>query len=328
MNEFELIRRFFNRPSDDPAVRLSVGDDAAIIVPSPECVLVISVDTLNEGRHFFADVAPASLGHKVLAVNLSDIAAMGAMPRWALLSSSIPDSNTEWLDEFTRGFYALADRYRVALIGGDTVRGTRSFTVTIIGETSPDAALTRHGAQVGDDIWVSGTLGDAALALAILTRQIILGAGVLSQMRKRLETPQPRVELGLQLRGVATAALDISDGLIGDLRHILDASAVGAYVDLATIPRSPILDRLLNADARPLALHCLLAGGDDYELCFTAPPSKRNLLENIGKNLTLSLSRIGVITKETGLVILDERQRILDKPPHAFDHFLSTDRKL
>lgn len=324
LNEFELIRHFFSRPSNDAAVKLGVGDDAAIITPSPGCDIAVSTDTLNEGRHFFADVSPASLGHKVLAVNLSDMAAMGATPRWALLSGSMPDNDTGWLAEFTHGFYTLADQYQVSLVGGDTTRGPRSFTVTIIGEVPAGKALTRRGAQIDDDIWISGTLGDAALAVAALYRQIELDAETLSHLRPKLEQPQPRIELGLQLRGMASAALDISDGLIGDLNHILEVSSVGARIMLDNIPRSATLDSLLKTDKRALALHCLLAGGDDYELCFTAPASRRDALNVISNNLSLPLSRIGVITKETGLIVFDEQQQTLCDLPQAFDHFLNS----
>src|SRR5690349_11072295 len=230
MSEFGLIDRFFTRPARDPAVRLGVGDDAAIVAPAPGCELAISVDMLVEGRHFLADVDPEALGHKTLAVNLSDLAAMGATPRWALLAGALPDANEAWLAAFSRGLFALAERFDVALIGGDTTRGPRNLCVTIIGELPAGTAITRAGARAGDDIWVSGTLGDAMLALAALHGRTPLAPAELGALRVRLERPEPRVALGEKLRGVASAALDVSDGLTGDLAHILDASHVGARI--------------------------------------------------------------------------------------------------
>jgi thiamine-monophosphate kinase len=321
MNEFELIERHFRREIRDPAVRIGIGDDAAVVTPAPGMELAFSVDMLVEGRHFLADVDPAALGHKTLAVNLSDMAAMGATPRWALLAGALPDNDERWLAEFARGLFALAQRFGVTLIGGDTTRGPRNLCVTIVGELPPGAAITRSGAKAGDDVYVSGTLGDAALALAALTGKTRIAAAALAPLRQRLERPEPRVALGERLRGVATAALDLSDGLTGDLAHILDASGLGADLELARIPRSPMLAQRLAAEERELALACVLAGGDDYELCFTAPSSARERVAAVADALALPLTRIGSVTAARGLRVRDADGAALALLPAAYDHF-------
>lgn len=321
MNEFALIDRFFRRATHDPAVRTGIGDDGAVVAPAPGCDLVLSVDMLVEGRHFLAGADPAALGHKTLAVNLSDMAAMGANPRWALLAGALPDFDERWLCDFTRGLFELADRFDVALIGGDTTRGPRNLCLTIVGELPAGTAITRAGATPGDDIFVSGTLGDAALALAVLQRRATLGSADFAKARSRLETPEPRVALGARLRGVATAAIDISDGLTGDLAHILEGSGAGAVIDLASIPRSMPLAALIDGEKRDLGLACLLAGGDDYELCFTAPPSSREAIAAIARDGSVPLTHIGHVTAGTGLVVRDERGVPLAKLPRSFDHF-------
>ena len=321
MNEFELIERFFTRPPRAPSVRLSVGDDAALLTPSPGCEIVVSVDMLVSGRHFRADTDPRKLGHKTLAVNLSDLAAMGASPRWALLAGALPGNDPQWLGAFARGFFALADAHGVDLVGGDTTRGPLTLCVTIIGEVPTGAALLRSGAHVDDQIYVSGELGDAALALAAMNGRVPLDAHALNAARERLETPAPRIALGQALRGVATAALDISDGLVGDLTHILERSGFGATVDLAAIPRSAALSRLVAGPHRRVALECLLAGGDDYELCFTAPPSAAARVAAISASEKLRLTRVGTITRGPGLVVRDENGSALHDLPRAYDHF-------
>ena len=321
MNEFELIARFFSRPPRARSVHLSVGDDAALLAPTPGCELAVSVDMLVGGRHFFDDVEPERLGHKALAVNLSDMAAMGATPKWALLAGALPDNDPAWLEAFARGFYALADAHGVDLVGGDTTRGPLNLCVTIIGEVPEGQALLRSGARPGDDVYVSGTLGDAALAVAALTGRAALDGGALAMARTRLEMPVPRIALGTALRGVATAALDVSDGLVGDLAHILERSRVGATVELPAVPRSPALARLLAGAERGLALQCVLAGGDDYELCFTAPRTAAGRVAAIARSVELPLARIGTITDGTGLVVLDEGGAPLSALPRAFDHF-------
>jgi len=321
MNEFALIDRFFHHAALDSAVRTGIGDDGAVVVPSPGCELVLAVDMLVEGRHFLAGVAPGTLGHKTLAVNLSDMAAMGARPRWALLALALPDCDEHWLAEFTRGLFVLADRFAVTLIGGDTTRGPRNLCLTIVGEVPAGAALTRAGARPGNDIYVSGSLGDAALALAVLQGRATLGAEDFVLARARLDTPEPRVALGERLRGVATAAIDISDGLTGDLQHILDRSGMGATIDVALIPRSAPLAALYDGAGRDLALACLLAGGDDYELCFMAAPTSRDVVAAIARDLDVPLTRIGCVSTGSGLVVRDERGAPLAALPSSFDHF-------
>jgi len=321
VNEFELIARFFSRPPRAASVHLGVGDDAALLAPTAGCELAVSVDMLVGGRHFFADVDPEKLGRKTLAVNLSDMAAMGATPKWALLAGALPDDDAAWLAAFARGFYAEADAYAVDLVGGDTTRGPLNLCVTILGEVPAGHALTRAGAAPGDDVYVSGILGDAALAVAAMSGRTGLDDAPLAAARARLETPVPRVELGIALRGVATAAIDVSDGLVGDLGHILERSHVGATVDLAAVPRSPALARKLDGPERLLALDCILAGGDDYELCFTAPPSLAARVAAIAGTVALPLARIGTITTGSALVVRDEAGVPLASLPRAYDHF-------
>lgn len=321
LSEFALIERFFRRPTRDPAVVVGNGDDGAVVRPSPDCELVFSVDMLVEGRHFLADVDPARLGHKTLAVNLSDLAAMGATPRWALLAGALPDNDEDWLRAFARGFFALADAHHVELIGGDTTRGPRNFCVTIIGEVPAGVALTRAGAKADDDIYVSGMIGGPALALAAMRGRTALAGDAFAEACARLETPQPRIALGVALRGVATAAIDVSDGLIGDLRHILAASGVGADLELTALPCSVSIQQKLDSAERELALGCLLAGGDDYELCFTAARDARARIEGTARELALPLTRIGTITREPGLVVRAQDGRPLASLPRAFDHF-------
>jgi thiamine-monophosphate kinase len=322
VKEFVLIAQYFDRPIHDPSVRLGIGDDAALVVPTTGCELAISVDMLVEGRHFLADVDPEALGHKTLAVNLSDLAAMGARPRWALLGGALPDADERWLEAFARGLFAIAERFGVALIGGDTTRGPRNLCVTIIGEVPAGQAITRAGAQPDHDVWVSGTLGDAMLALAAMQGRTSMPADTLARLRSRLERPEPRVALGESLRGIATAALDVSDGLTGDLEHILDASRVGARIELAAVPASDVLRAKLSGE-RALALECLLAGGDDYELCFTAAPANRERVIAAGRACGVAVSRIGTISRETGLRVVDDSWEPMASLPHAFDHFSS-----
>jgi thiamine-monophosphate kinase len=323
VNEFELIARFFSRPPRSPSVALGVGDDAALLAPSPGRQLAVSVDMLVAGRHFFADVEPAKLGHKSLAVNLSDMAAMGATPRWALLAGALPDGDPAWLAAFARGFFALADAHGIDLVGGDTTRGPLNLCVTIIGEVPAGEALTRGGAAPGDDVWVSGQLGDAALAIAALTGRTTLDAETLAACRARLEVPTARVALGMALRGVATAALDVSDGLTGDLGHIVSGSQVRATIELAAVPRSPALAAMLAGAQRPLAIDCLLAGGDDYELAFTAAPDSRARVVALAAASGLALTRIGSVSAgEPGSVsVLDAAGQNMPIKSGGFDHF-------
>ena len=321
MNEFELIGRFFRRAPRNADVRIGIGDDGAVVAPAAGMEYVISVDMLVEGRHFAPETNPVLLGHKTLAVNLSDLAAMGALPRFVLLAGALPTPDPEWLAGFMRGFDALAAQYDVELIGGDTTRGPRTLCVTAIGEVPAGAALTRSGANPGDVIFISGMLGDAALALAVAQRRTKVDETLLPAMRRRLDRPEPRIALGVALRDIASAALDLSDGLTGDLSHILAASRVGATIDLAAIPCSDALRAKQSGAERQLALGCLLAGGDDYELCFTAQPAMRGRIDALALVLGVPLTAIGAVTAESGLVIRDEDGRPLPSLPRAFDHF-------
>jgi thiamine-monophosphate kinase len=320
VNEFELIARFFTRPPRSSSVVLGVGDDAALLAPTPGHVVVAAVDMLVGGRHFFSDADPETIGHKALAVNLSDIAAMGATPKWALLALALPDSDPQWLAAFARGFLALADEHAVELVGGDTTRGPLNLCVTILGEIPAGEAITRAGARVGDDIYVSGELGDAALAVAARAGRIALDAAAMSACCARLDRPTPRLALGTRLRGVANAMLDVSDGLTGDLGHILDASAVSAVIDLDSVPHSPVLATRLSGADRALGRQCLLAGGDDYELCFTATPAASAQIGAIAREVHLPLTRIGEVVPGRGLTIRDEQGAAIELP-RAYDHF-------
>jgi thiamine-monophosphate kinase len=288
MSEFDLIRRYFTHRARHAV--LGVGDDAAIVTVRRGCELVISADMLVEGRHFFRAVDPRWLGHKALAVNLSDMAAMGATPRWATLALALPRADARWLAAFSRGFMTLARRHGVDLIGGDTTRGPLNICVQIMGEVRRGGALRRDGARAGDDIWISGTLGDAALALAAIQGRIALKPAELARCARRLHEPQPRVALGLALRGIAHSAIDISDGLLADLGHILERSKVCAEIELAALPVSAVLARYIE---RVVACHAMLAGGDDYELCFTAPPTARARISRISRRVGIALTCIG-----------------------------------
>jgi len=319
-SEFELIAKYFTRP----AVRavLGVGDDCALFEASAGQELALSTDMLVGGTHFFADTDAQRLGHKTLAVNLSDLAAMGATPRAALLSLALPAADEAWVAAFARGFFALADAHGVELIGGDTTRspaGGVVLNVTILGEVPKGAAVRRSGAQVGDDVWVSGTLGDAALGLAALKGTVRLDAGQREYCVARLEMPTPRVALGLQLRGVASAMLDLSDGLAGDLAHLARASRLGARVDVSALP----LSAALRAQAPELALRCALSGGDDYELCFTAPVLRRAAVEAAGRAAQVGVTRIGTMVPGGAepVAYMDGAGREIALQAGGYDHF-------
>lgn len=315
MNEFELIKRYFSSAAGDAV--LGVGDDAAIVRPSAGADLHVSVDTLVSGRHFFADVDPAALGHKTLAVNLSDMAAMGARPRWALLSLALPAADERWLHAFASGFFALAQRYGVALIGGDTTCGPLTLSVTIMGETPTGAGLCRHAARVGDDIWVSGALGLAAAAVRQRVHaDLQMPTDVLEACRLKLERPEPRVALGLALQPLAHAAIDVSDGLMADLGHILSRSGVGAELSLPALPTHP----WIAADRARLA-SLLVAGGDDYELCFTADKACRAQIEALSS--ICPVSRIGQVVAGSQLHLLDAAGTEIMIGRTGFDHFQS-----
>lgn len=284
MAEFDLIDRIRRRTPGRADVVLGIGDDAALLQVPAGRQLVICADTLNAGVHFPVDTAPPDIGWKALAVNLSDLAAMGAEPAWCTLALSLPSPDTAWLDGFIDGFLELATLHDVALVGGDTTRGPLSISVTVHGLVDPGRALLRSGAGVGEEIWVSGTLGDAAAALALLEQ------GAPPALRSRLDRPVPRLALGRALAGVATAAVDISDGLLADLAHICQASGVGAELELELLPASDALRAAFDAE-RCRALQA--TGGDDYELCFTASPGSAELIEAAARVSGVQVTRVG-----------------------------------
>ena len=319
-SEFELIRRFFERPARN--ARLGVGDDCALIAPSPGMDQAVSTDMLVEGIHFLAGTGARRLGHKSLAVNISDLAAMGARPRWATLALAMPSADEAWLSEFSAGFFALADRCGVELIGGDMTRSSTSASITIcitiFGEVPPGDALLRSGAQPSDDIWVSGELGSAALGLAQRLGRVALSHQDADSVTRRLEIPDPRVELGLRLRGLATSAIDVSDGFAGDLMHILERSGAGARVSYESLPRCAAFANLGDPE---LERRCVLSGGDDYELVFTASAGRRGDVERLARELKLSLACVGTVLEgERKLEILDAAGRVLPVAG-GFDHF-------
>ena len=346
--EFDLIRRFFDRGPVRDAL-LGIGDDCALLAPrDPRSVLAVSTDLLLEGRHFAAGVDPVAIGHKSLAVNLSDLAAIGALPRAFTLALALPRYDEAWLSGFCTGLFALADRHRCELIGGDTTRGPRTICITVFGEVPAATALRRDGAQPGDDLWVSGTLGAAARAVEERARaagerarasagpaapdQPAAGARARSggsrarsdeaqarsiEAQSRLDYPRPRIELGLALRHLARSAIDLSDGLLGDLAHIAERSRVGAEVDWPAVPADPYLADLPGNEQRRLAL----AGGDDYELLFSAAPENRTAIAAIGTRLALPLTRIGRIVDGSAVRVLDARGRPLPMAIAGYDHF-------
>lgn len=314
LSEFDLIQRYFTRPT--PSAILGVGDDAALLRIADGMELAVSTDMLVCGTHFFPDADPFLLGHKTLAVNLSDLAAMGAVPRWATLALSLPDADERWLQRFSAGFFALADEHGVELVGGDTTRGPLNLSVTIMGEVPRSKALRRSGAQAGDDIWVSGSLGEAALGLAHLQQKIVLAENVRTPCLAALHQPQPRVALGLELHGIASSAIDISDGLRADLGHLLECSQVGAEIEFGRIPTSVPRDI-----GEALLVHCILSGGEDYELCFTAPAARRGELEGIALKLQLPLTRIGSIRAERICTVRAADGSVMTTKESGYDHF-------
>ena len=319
MGEFELIKRHFTRRHRriGPAVALGVGDDCALLRVQPGMQMAVSCDMLVEGRHFLSTVAPERLGHKALAVNLSDLAACGAEPLAFTLALALPRGDDGFAAGLAQGLFALADAHAVDLVGGDTTAGPLNLCITVFGQLPPGQALLRSGAQAGDEVWVSGTLGDARLALEVFRGRVSVEGDTFERVRRAMELPQPRVGLGLALRGVASSAIDLSDGLVGDLGHVLQRSGVAARVDVDALPRSADLA------AQPLALQheCLLAGGDDYELLFTAPPARHADVLAAGRQAGVAVTCCGVIAAGAGLVTVDRAGRTLDLPMRGFDHF-------
>jgi thiamine-monophosphate kinase len=320
LNEFQIIRRFFTHRARGAV--LGVGDDAAIVRGRRGADLVVTTDLLVSGRHFRPDADPAQLGHKALAVNLSDIAAMGAAPRWATLALAMSKADARWLAAFSRGFMRLARRHDVDLIGGDTTRGPLAICVQVIGEVPAGKALRRDGARPGDDVWVSGRLGDAGLMLAASAGEVPLSRREQARLAPRLHLPIPRVELGIALRGVAHSAIDISDGLLADLGHICERSRLAAVVEMERIPRSATLHRHLS---RAAARTALLAGGDDYELCFTAGLRQRERIVRLARRLRVTLTRIGSIVplrrRGATVTVLGKNREALTLTRRGFDHF-------
>lgn len=315
LGEFDLIAKYFTRTVTRAA--LGVGDDCALFSTSPGQQLAVSSDMLVEGRHFLPTVAPERLGHKALAVNLSDLAACGAKPVAFTLALAMPRVDERFLEGFARGLLALADAHDCELIGGDTTQGPLNLCITVFGEVPQGAALLRSGAKAGDELYVSGTLGDARLALEAFRGTVALGGEAFERVRVAMEQPQPRVALGLALRGVATGAIDVSDGLLGDLAHVLRRSSVGAEVEVDALPRSAALRALPEALQRT----CTLAGGDDYELVFTAPPARAAQVAEAARAAQVGVTRIGRIVAAPGLRLVDRDGRAVADTFGAFDHF-------
>ena len=316
-SEFELIARHFTRPVRHTV--LGVGDDGAIVRPAPGMDLVVSTDMLVSGTHFPAGSDPEALGWKALAVNLSDLAAMGAQPRWAVVAAALPEADETWIATFARGFFAAADAFDVDVIGGDTTRGPLNITPTVFGEVPQGQALTRAGGRAGDDLWVSGTPGLAALGLAQRQGKVSLRDTAVAPCLAALERPQPRVALGLALRGLASAAIDISDGLLADIGHLLERSALAADIEFALLPRVAF-DACADA---ALAKECLLAGGDDYELAFSAAPARRQDIEALSGRLGLPLMRIGNLRAGPAgeITLHDAAGQPMPVAKRGFDHF-------
>jgi thiamine-monophosphate kinase len=315
LGEFDLIAKYFTRPAKRAV--LGIGDDCALLQPTPGMQLAISSDMLVDGRHFLSTVSPRRLGHKALAVNLSDLAASGAQPLAFSLALALPRADETFLAGFSSGLLALADEHGCELIGGDTTQGPLNICITVFGEVPPGQALLRSGARAGDDLYVSGSIGDARLALECFRGTVALAGDAFEGVRVAMEQPQPRVALGVALRGVASSAIDVSDGLLGDLAHILRRSAVGATVEVDTVPRSAVLA------SQPLAVQreCTLAGGDDYELLFTVPPSRADAVQAAAHRSGVAVTRIGRITSTPGLVLVDTQGHSVPNTFGSFDHF-------
>ena len=321
MGEFDLIRRYFQHPLRRDGVALGNGDDCALLAPAPGMRLAVSTDMLVEGRHFLSTVDPAALGHKALAVNLSDLAAMGAEPLAFTLALSLPKADEAWLAGFSSGLLALADAHGCALVGGDTTAGPLNICITVFGQVPEHQALRRDAAQVGDDIYVSGTLGDARLALEVFRGNASLDADEFAAVRQRMERPTPRVALGLALRGVAHAAADVSDGLLGDLSHILAASQTGAELSTEEIHNSIATSCILKSTGAHFLPDFALNGGDDYELVFTAPVSARAAVSQAAHSAQTPVTRIGTISASPGLRLWGADGAQLTLSSRSFDHF-------
>ena len=334
MGEFDLIERYFKAPAramrandavQSDKIALGIGDDCAVLQPTTGMQLAISSDMLVEGRHFFADIDPFKLGHKALAVNLSDLAACGAKPLAFTLALALPKADEAWLAAFSRGLLALAAEHNCALIGGDTTQGPLNICITVFGEVPKQQALLRSGAKAGDDIYVSGTVGDARLALEHFRGNVNLLSDLFAQARTRMETPTPRVALGMALRGIANSAIDVSDGLLGDLGHILKQSKVGASID-TFFAINLIAIKSINTPANcqftpKKQLEYTLAGGDDYELAFTAPIVMREAVQAASLASETKVTRIGSVEAELGLRLVDANGKSVVNDFGSWDHF-------
>ena len=319
MGEFDLITRYFTRPAKRAV--LGVGDDCALWQIQPGMQLAVSTDMLVEGRHFLSTVPPKRLGHKALAVNLSDLAASGAKPVAFTLALAMPRIDESWLQGFSAGLLALADQHTCELVGGDTTQGPLTICITVMGEVPPGDALLRQGAQVGDDIYISGSVGDARLALEVMRGQLSLSASDFESCRQRMEQPQPRIALGLALRGVANACIDVSDGLAGDLGHVLKASQVGAVLTTDWVQDSAAISVAMQSLPFVRRLDMALAGGDDYELLFTAAPEQAEAVQHAANEADVSVTCIGRITTGSGLQVLDLQGVPMSRRFASFDHF-------
>ena len=317
MTEFDIVRRYFARPSRTAV--LGIGDDCALVNARKGMTLALSTDMLLAGRHFFPDADPAALGHKSLAVNLSDLAAAGAEPRWALLAIALPKADRRWIAAFASGFFRLARRFGTELIGGDTARGPLAISITVIGEVPQAQALRRDAARAGDDVWLSGATGEAALGLAHLEGRVRLSGAARKACLRRLHSPEPRVELGRALRGLARGAIDVSDGLVADLGHIARASRVAAELRWEDLPRAKAIAECANA---LLAKDCLLAGGDDYELVFTAARSARAKIAAAARKAGIRATLVGsIVAGRPEVRVRDSRGGTVRASRTGFDHF-------
>jgi thiamine-monophosphate kinase len=316
--EFDLIAHYFTRPT--PGAILGVGDDCALLSVETGKELAVSTDTMVSGVHFLPNTDPRDLGHKALAVNLSDLAAMGAAPRWFTLALTLPEVDHSWLEPFSAGLLALADETGIELVGGDTTRGPLSMTLTVMGEVPAGKALRREGARAGDDVWVSGTLGDAALGLRCLQARVSLSEAQRVYCVSRLVRPTARLALGMRLLDLANSAIDLSDGLLADLGHICERSHLGARLELNAIPASSVMAEQSEA----IRIECQLAGGDDYELCFTSPVNVRSKIAALSRDLALALTRVGIMTEGENVLVMDADGRPVVTERSGYDHFAAT----
>lgn len=319
ISEFELINRYFSRCyARREDISLGVGDDAALLRVPDGHDLAVSTDTLISGVHFFADAAPDDIGFRALAVNLSDLAAMGAQPAWTTLALTIPEADEVWLSAFADAFCGLADQFSMQLVGGDVTRGPLTITPTVYGWVPTGVALKRSGASVGDHIYVTGTLGDAAAALEFSAKSEEKDKASLDYLSQRLMRPTPRIHQAIALRGIASSAIDVSDGLIADLGHVLESSSVGGEIKTAAIPLSPAIEAVAD---REHALRLALTGGDDYELCFTVPPERAREAGSLWAAWECGVTDVGLIQNGDGLRCIAEAGDRFEVNQRGYSHF-------